>query len=62
MMNRNWIIVIVALLALNACNQQKASKPKTVQDSKIRVAVVNYPLKYFCPKRLFPIRLNLYEE
>jgi len=45
MMSRNWIIVIFALLALNACNQQKASKPKTAQDGKIRVAVVNYPIK-----------------
>ena len=46
-MNRNWILVIIALLALNACNQQKASKPNTAQTGKIRVVVVNYPLKYF---------------
>ena len=46
-MNRNWIVVIIALLALSACNQQKASKPKAAQAGKIRVAVVNYPLRYF---------------
>ncbi len=47
MMNRNWILVIIALMALNACNQQKTSKPKDAQAGKIKVAVVNYPLKYF---------------
>jgi len=46
-MNRKWIFVLIALLALNGCNQQKASTTKTTLTGKIRVAVVNYPLKYF---------------
>jgi zinc transport system substrate-binding protein len=41
------MFVLLALLALNGCNQQKASTTKTILTGKIRVAVVNYPLKYF---------------
>lgn len=41
------MIVLIVLLALNGCNQQKASTTTTTLAGKIRVAVVNYPLKYF---------------
>jgi len=46
-MNRKWMFVLIALLALNGCNQQKDNTTKTILSGKIRVAVVNYPLKYF---------------
>ena len=41
------MFVLIALLALYGCNQQKTSTTKTTLTGKIRVAVVNYPLKYF---------------
>jgi len=60
------MFVLIALLTLNGCNQQKTSTTKTNLTGKIRVAVVNYPLKYFTERIggdltevLYPVQENV---